>query len=130
MTVNKVIKNNNFDCFEKDIQKIKKDIAELKDYFKNKHYLVSVNNKKGDAFKNVTITKADIGLEKVDNTSDINKPVSKATQIELNKKQNILISGISIKTINGVSLLGSGNLEIGGVNLVGTFGDPLVEYGV
>jgi hypothetical protein len=31
-------------------------------------------------------TKADLGLENVDNTSDANKPVSNATQIELNKK--------------------------------------------
>ena len=37
----------------------------------------------------------------------------KITQ-ELNKKQNTLVSGTNIKTINGQSLLGSGNLTIGG----------------
>ena len=37
----------------------------------------------------------------------------KITQ-EFNKKQNTLVSGTNIKTINGQSLLGSGNLTIGG----------------
>jgi hypothetical protein len=31
---------------------------------------------------------------------------------ELEKKQNILIDGVSIKTINNKSLLGEGNIEI------------------
>ena len=33
-------------------------------------------------------TKADIGLGNVDNTSDLNKPISTATQNELNLKEN------------------------------------------
>lgn len=37
----------------------------------------------------VTLTKADIGLSNVDNTSDANKPVSAATQIALNAKVQI-----------------------------------------
>lgn len=37
---------------------------------------------------NVNITKANIGLGNVDNTSDANKPVSNATATELNKKVN------------------------------------------
>ena len=37
------------------------------------------------------ITKAEVGLDQVDNTSDINKPVSTATQTALNAKQNTLI---------------------------------------
>ena len=36
-----------------------------------------------------SVTKAQIGLGNVDNTSDINKPVSTAVQTELNKKANI-----------------------------------------
>jgi len=35
-------------------------------------------------------TKADVGLDNVDNTSDINKPISTATQNALNGKQNTL----------------------------------------
>lgn len=57
-------------------------------------------------------TKTDVGLGNVDNTSDANKPVSTATQTALNAKQTTLVSGTNIKTINGSSLLGSGNLEI------------------
>ena len=34
-------------------------------------------------------TKADIGLGNVDNTSDLNKPISTATQLALNTKANI-----------------------------------------
>jgi hypothetical protein len=36
----------------------------------------------------VTVTKADVGLGNVDNTSDLNKPVSTATQTALNGKAN------------------------------------------
>ena len=35
-----------------------------------------------------------------------------ATKAELNSKQNILVSGTNIKTINGENILGSGNVEI------------------
>ncbi len=36
--------------------------------------------------EDVTVTKADVGLENVDNTSDADKPVSKAQQTALDKK--------------------------------------------
>lgn len=38
----------------------------------------------------VILTKSDIGLSNVDNTSDINKPISSATQTALNSKQDNL----------------------------------------
>lgn len=44
----------------------------------------SVNGKVGD----VVITKSDVGLANVDNTSDANKPISTATQTALNTKAN------------------------------------------
>lgn len=56
------------------------------------------------------LVKADVGLGNVDNTSDANKPVSTATQTALNAKQDTLVSGTNIKTVNGVSILGSGNI--------------------
>jgi hypothetical protein len=37
----------------------------------------------------LSLVKGDVGLENVDNTSDLNKPVSTATQTALNLKQNI-----------------------------------------
>jgi len=55
-------------------------------------------------------TKAQVGLGNADNTSDANKPVSTATQTALNAKQDTLISGTNIKTINGTSVLGSGDI--------------------
>lgn len=59
---------------------------------------------------NIDLSKADVGLSNVDNTSDVNKPVSTATQTALNTKQTTLVSGTNIKTVGGQSLLGSGNL--------------------
>lgn len=45
----------------------------------------SVNGKTGSS---VTLVKADVGLGNVDNTSDVNKPISSATQSALNLKAN------------------------------------------
>jgi hypothetical protein len=77
------------------------------------------------------VTKTQVGLSNVDNTSDVDKPVSTATQTEidatntafndfvtvdyindLNAKQDSLVSGTNIKTIESFSILGSGNLPI------------------
>lgn len=83
-------------------------------------------------------TATDLGLGNVNNTSDINKPVStaQASAIALkqdvlaaaststngyltstdwntfNNKQSTLVSGTNIKTVNGTSVLGSGDLVI------------------
>ena len=57
----------------------------------------------------------------------------------LNSKQNTLISGTNIKTINNISLLGSGNISVGGgggssnlfdLNTVSQYGDNAIEEGV
>lgn len=72
----------------------------------------TVNGKKIST--NPTISKGDVGLGNVNNTSDANKPISTATQNALNQKQNTLVSGTNIKTLNGQSLLGSGNLTADG----------------
>ena len=52
---------------------------------------------------NVNITKSNIGLSNVDNTSDANKPVSTAQQTALNSKQNITDNSLTTtnKTIPG-----------------------------
>ena len=55
------------------------------------------------------VTKTQVGLGNVDNTSDASKPVSTATQTALNAKQDVLVSGTNIKTINGTSVIGFGN---------------------
>lgn len=63
---------------------------------------------------NIDLTKSDVGLSNVDNTSDLNKPISTATQTALDAKQSTLVSGTNIKTINGSTVLGSGDLVISG----------------
>jgi hypothetical protein len=72
----------------------------------------------------IVLTKTSIGLDKVDNTSDLNKPISTATQTALNNKQDTLVSGTNIKTVHGQSVLGSGDIspiasasQLGGVKI-------------
>ena len=52
----------------------------------------------------VSVTKANVGLGNVDNTSDANKPVSTATQNALNLKVNTSVVGVN----SGVASLDSG----------------------
>ena len=58
------------------------------------------------------LNKSAVGLGNVDNTSDASKPISTAVQTALNAKQDTLVSGTNIKTLNGESLLGAGNLVL------------------
>ena len=67
-----------------------------------------------------TALKTALALNNVDNTSDANKPVSSATQSALNAKQDTLVSGTSIKTINSNSLLGSGDVAVQATLVSGT----------
>jgi hypothetical protein len=61
------------------------------------------------------LTKANVGLSNVDNTSDADKPLSTASQQALASKQPTLVSGTNIKTVNGTSILGSGNVVVSNV---------------
>nr|DAR10592.1 MAG TPA: Putative tail fiber protein [Caudoviricetes sp.] len=51
----------------------------------------------------VTLTKADVGLGNVDNTSDLNKPISTATQAALNGKQATIAGGASTITTSNLT---------------------------
>lgn len=51
----------------------------------------------------VTLTKADVGLGNVDNTSDANKPISTATQTALNGKQATITGGASTITTSDMT---------------------------
>lgn len=66
-----------------------------------------------DRWQHRNLDKSDVGLGNVDNTSDANKPISSATQTALNAKQDTLVSGTNIKSVNNQSLVGSGNINIG-----------------
>lgn len=70
--------------------------------------------KAGTAIQPEGLTKTAVGLGNVDNTSDADKPISTATQQALDNKQDSLVSGTNIKTINGESVLGGGNMVIVG----------------
>jgi len=60
----------------------------------------------------VTLVKADVGLGNVDNTSDVNKPVSTAQQTALNLKANIA-SPTFTGTVSGIDkmMVGLGNVD-------------------
>lgn len=59
----------------------------------------------------VSLTKADVGLGNVDNTSDVNKPVSTATQTALDLKQNSL--GFTAEDVSNkaTNLTSPGNIQ-------------------
>ena len=85
-----------------------------------------------------SVTKTQLGLSNVDNTSDANKPVSTAQQTAIDAKvtnaitngvttiapaqdavfdalalkQDALVSATNIKTVNGNSILGSGDIDL------------------
>lgn len=66
-----------------------------------------------EAGKNtLTEVKVAMSLNLLDNTSDANKPVSTAQGTAIGLKQDALVSGTNIKTINSTSILGSGDLVI------------------
>ena len=69
---------------------------------------------------NIQLTKSDVGLSNVDNTSDADKPISNATQAALDTKQANLVSGTNIKTVNGESVLGSGDINVGVLSIKGS----------
>lgn len=68
----------------------------------------------------VTLTKSDIGLSNVDNTSDLSKPVSTATQTALDLKANIASPTFTgtVTIPNGASLGTPGSMV--GTNITGT----------
>ena len=80
--------------------------------------LKTVNAYSLEGVGNLNLTKTDIGLSNADNTSDINKPISTATQTALNTKQSTLVSGTNIKTVNSNSILGSGDVSVGTVTSI------------
>jgi len=51
------------------------------------------------------IDKVNNDLSDVDNTTDLNKPVSDPQQTLINTKQDTLVEGQNISTVNGQSLL-------------------------
>lgn len=63
------------------------------------------------AFADVT-SRVTTGLDNVNNTSDLDKPINTLTQNALDLKQVSLVSGVNISTVNGQSLLSGDSLVI------------------
>jgi hypothetical protein len=59
-----------------------------------------------------TTSRVDDELNNVDNTADLDKPVSDDTATALGLKQDTLVDGTNISTVNGVSLLSGTPLVI------------------
>ncbi len=70
-------------------------------------------------WKHHTLTKSDVGLGNVDNTSDADKPISTATQTALNAKENTITAGTTsqyyrgdktFQTLNGTAVSNDSNV--------------------
>lgn len=81
-------------------------------FTKNVGTVTSVNNTQPDANGNVTITISDTAT-----WGNINGTLSNQTDLQnaLNAKQDALVSGTNIKTIDNISILGSGNIDTANV---------------
>jgi hypothetical protein len=88
------------------------------DKIDNTDIVSSVNGQIGS----VVLTKSDIGLSNVDNTSDVNKPVSTAQQTALNLKADKTIYYLSGNTIS--------YYNVGGTLLNSPFTNGTIIYGV
>ena len=71
---------------------------------------VSVKGLGSLAYKN-SLTKSDVGLGNVDNTSDANKPVSTATQTELDKKADLFVKETVIDKVSSGKSYELGNVS-------------------
>lgn len=78
------------------------------------NYIFKATSDSTFAWDSPASIKTILGLNNVSNTSDANKPISTAMQTALDAKQSTLQSGTNIKTINGATVLGSGNLTVNG----------------
>lgn len=119
-----VIRTSNGNAGELDVRiQNYQELEELSDVYITGANVNDFLVKKATRWENTTSAnvKTILAINNVDNTSDLNKPISTATQTALNSKQNTLVSGTNIKTINNQSILGSGNLTISGGSATESF---------
>lgn len=91
-------------------------------YTYSKSEIDAMNSEKLDTstfnvYSGVVATEMVNKAEKTDltaHTADTSIHVTTSDKLNWNGKQDVLVSGVNIKTINGNSLLGSGNIEIQG----------------
>lgn len=83
---------SDIDQISADIEMIESDISAMETFMED-DYVNTVNGRKGA----VTLSKSDVGLSNVDNTSDMDKPVSTATSTALAGKVD-KVSGKGLST--------------------------------
>ena len=89
-----------------DLNPLKADITALKaDNQTNKTTLAGLVSDSTTIKSNITTLRSDVASLKTDNTQN---------KTNISNKQDTLVSGTNIKTINGESILGSGNIAISG----------------
>jgi hypothetical protein len=78
----------------------------------------NVNNITPDSNGNIVVTNVSGTASSI--TGTISKNQVTGLENDLNNKQNVLVSGTNVKTINGQSIVGSGDLSVSGpVKLIG-----------
>jgi hypothetical protein len=89
-----------------------------------KRPLKTIEGQSLEGVGNIDLTKSDVGLSNVDNTSDLLKPISTATQTALNLKQDTLTNPITgtgttnrIPKFTGTSALGDSQITDNGTNV-------------
>lgn len=83
---------------------------------------------------NITFSKADMGLENVDNTSDLNKPISTATQTALDDKVDKeagsrLITSAEATLLGNTSGTNTGDQDLQSVVTAGNTTDTDIQFG-
>lgn len=94
----------------------------------NSNFTESLENHINNINNPHSVTKVQVGLGNVNNTSDLDKPISTATQAALDTKQATLVSGSNIKTINGNSILGSGDINFKTINGQELTGSGTIDF--
>ena len=80
---------------------------------------LSNSRKCNNTFDNITTAKVNLGINNIDNTSDLNKPISNATQNALNtKSENFVQNGVvALNQVGGGAYYVAGTSEIGAIRI-------------
>ncbi len=111
-STDQVLKYNGTDWVNATVPASASSLDDLTDVILTSPSTAQMLRYNGTDWVNATATKSDVGLGNVDNTSDVNKPVSTAQQTALNLKAD-LASPTFTGTVSGItkSMVGLGNVD-------------------